>query len=78
MENIMTMTQPTTQPTIFNGTVHGINLYQKDDVYPIQGGRKHVKKDNAKPVTIISPGVNLNAVKENKAAPEIQGRLYLY
>ena len=54
---------------IVNGTTHEINIYSVQDCYPIEGGRKLVKKPGAVPVHVVQPGTNLNAVKDNLPAP---------
>lgn len=56
---------------VYNGTSHCIFLYQEEDTYPIQGGRKLVRKEGAKPFAVILPGINLNAVKGNQEAPQL-------
>ena len=56
---------------IFNGTQHQINLYSINDCYEVQGGRKLVVQQDAKPVLVIESGTNLNAVKGNAPLPDI-------
>ena len=56
---------------IFNGTQHQINLYSINDCYEVQGGRKLVVQQDAKPVLVIESGSNLNAVKGNAPLPDI-------
>ena len=55
---------------IFNGTQHQINLYSINDCYEVQGGRKLVVQQDAKPVLVIESGTNLNAVKGNAPLPD--------
>ena len=55
---------------IFNGTQHQINLYSINDCYEVQGGRKLVVQQDAKPVLVIESGSNLNAVKGNAPLPD--------
>lgn len=54
---------------IINGTQHEISVYSLDDVYEIQGGRKLVLKEGAKPTLVIPAGRNLNAQRGNLPAP---------
>jgi hypothetical protein len=60
-------------PTIVNGTSHEIKFYSEQDTVPVQGGRKLVLKEGAQPILVIKPGINLNAQKGNKEAPQIPG-----
>lgn len=56
---------------IFNGTSHQINLYSINDCYEVQGGRKLVIQQDAKPVLVIEAGTNINAVKGNAPLPSV-------
>jgi hypothetical protein len=57
---------------IYNGTQHEVNIYSIDDCESVQNGRKLILKAGATPVAIIPAGTNLNAVKGNLPAPELE------
>jgi hypothetical protein len=54
---------------IYNGTQHQINIYTADQCDQ-SDPRKLVILDGQKPIFTIESGVNLNATKSNKPAPE--------
>jgi hypothetical protein len=58
--------------TFYNGTQHEINIYSFLDCDSVQNGRKLVLKAGVTPVAIIPAGNNLNAVKGNLPAPELE------
>jgi len=58
---------------ITNGTSHEINFYRVGVTLPVQGGRKLVLQEGAKPCLTVPPGTNLNAQVSNLEAPEIPG-----
>lgn len=55
---------------IFNGTVHEINLYDKNDVITAQDGRKLILKEGAQLLLRLEAGTNLNASKGNAELPK--------
>jgi len=54
---------------IVNGTSHEITIYSVEDCISVHNGRKLVLKGGATPKAVIPPGINLNAQKGNKPAP---------
>jgi hypothetical protein len=66
-----------TDLSIYNGTSHCIFFYREEDTVAIQGGRKLVRKEGAKPFAVVMPGTNLNAVKENREAPQLTSAIPL-
>lgn len=62
---------------IFNGTTHNISFFHPEDTEAIQGGRKLIVKDGAKPFLTIPAGENLNAQKGNLPSPAIASEIPL-
>ncbi len=54
---------------VVNGTQHKINIYSESDTVSVQGGRKLILKEGAKPVLSLEEGKNLNCIKQNAALP---------
>jgi len=58
---------------IFNGTQHQITFYKVQDTTPVEGGRKLILNEKgAEPYYVIAPGTNLNCIKCNADAPNLE------
>lgn len=62
---------------IYNGTQHEITFYSAEQTYSVQDGRKLILNEGATPTIFVPAGTNLNCVKSNAPAPQLQSLIPL-